>query len=241
MIKQSYTWDESKHPRNEKGKFTFKNGDNSYVKEETKLAKFFDKTTKNKEERSYRSQLIQLLGDKLPIEEKLYATVKELEEMVEKKSGKKNNISLEGNSDDRSKASNNKNKSILYHTAKLFKDKDNVIGDFARNFVDMVDSNNRESDHFFHAKAGCQAAQRDEKEAQMAKRIGDIREDLDLIKNKYKKKKDGTKMTTEEVIKDYMKDQAANYYGRAQGAKNKNGNCSVLVDKYRPNGLDKKY
>ena len=105
----------------------------------------------------------------------------------------------------------------------------------------MVDANNRDSDPFFHAKAGCQAAQRGEKEAQIAKKIGDIREDLDLIKNKYKKKKDGSKMTTEEIIKDYMKDQTANYYGRMQGAKDKNTSCKILVDKYRPNGIDKKY
>ena len=201
--------------------------------DDKKLERFFNKTVEDENKKKYRSKLIQLLGDKLPIEDKLYATVKELEEMVEKKFGKK---------DKEKETSENKNqKGILYKGAKLLKNQDNAFGDFARNYTDMVDANNRESDSFFHAKAGCQAAQRGEKEAQMAKKIGDIREDFDLIKNKYKKKKDGTKMSTEEIIRDYMKDQSANYYGRTQGVKNKNGNCSVLVDKYRPKGLDKKY
>lgn len=47
--------------------------------------------------------------------------------------------------------------------------------------------------------------------------------------------------TSEEIKSDYRADQNANHYGRAQGSQNKNSSCKVLVNKYRPNGLDKKY
>lgn len=48
-------------------------------------------------------------------------------------------------------------------------------------------------------------------------------------------------MTLQESIKDSLKDYEANDYGRAQGRSNPNTNCSQLLDKFRPNGLNKKY
>lgn len=44
-----------------------------------------------------------------------------------------------------------------------------------------------------------------------------------------------------EIIEDYRKDHHANLYGRLQGLQNPNTDCKILVDKFRPNGLNKKY
>ena len=71
--------------------------------------------------------------------------------------------------------------------------------------------------------------------------MSDLRENTDLIKNQYKKKKDGTKMKPSEIIEDYRDDHYANLYGRLQGLQNPNTDCRILVDKYRPKGLNKKY
>ncbi|MBQ8847422.1 MAG: hypothetical protein IJ003_00590 [Candidatus Gastranaerophilales bacterium] len=48
-------------------------------------------------------------------------------------------------------------------------------------------------------------------------------------------------MTPSEIMEDYRKDHCANMYGRLQGLKNKEDDCRILVDKYRPKGLSSKY
>lgn len=48
-------------------------------------------------------------------------------------------------------------------------------------------------------------------------------------------------MSKEERIEDYISDKFANLYGRKQGLLNPKVDCKILVNKYRPNGLNKKY
>ena len=131
-----------------------------------------------------------------------------------------------------------------YSIEKLYTNLKQSIGaitDFGKNYFDIRNANTKESDKYFHAKANCQAAQRGKTGMDVARNLSDKREDFDLIKNKYKPKKDGTKMTKDEIIKDYNNDQKANVYGRTQGLKNPDIDCKILVDKYRPKGLDKRY
>lgn len=101
---------------------------------------------------------------------------------------------------------------------------------------DMKKADTKFSDKYFHAKANCQAAQQGKAGAATAKKISDTREKIDIPKNKYIKK-----YSTEEIITDYRDDQCANYYGRIQGAAHPDIDCKILVDKYRPKGLNKKY
>lgn len=129
----------------------------------------------------------------------------------------------------------------LYSTVDGLKQKLGAIDDFKRNYHDLKEANTKLSDKYFHAKANCQAAQRGQVGADMARSLSNLRENTDLIKNQYKKNKDGTRMKPSEIIEDYRDDQQANLYGRLQGLQNPNADCKILVDKYRPNGLNKKY
>lgn len=129
----------------------------------------------------------------------------------------------------------------LYSTVDELRQKLGAIGDFKRNYHDIKEANTKLSDKYFHAKANCQAAQRGQAGADIARGLSDLRENTDLIKNQYKKKKDGTKMKPSEIIEDYRDDHYANLYGRLQGLQNPNTDCRILVDKYRPKGLNKKY
>ena len=129
----------------------------------------------------------------------------------------------------------------LYSTLDELKQIKKAISSFSKNYHDMKEANTKNSDKYFHAKVNCEAAQSGERGAKTAKLLSDFRENTDLIKNKYKKKTDGKKMTNKEIIDDYYSDQYANNYGRIQGLQNKNTSCRILVNKYRPNGLGNKY
>ena len=80
------TWDESKHPRDDDGKFTFKNGiSSSSTKESAASVLYKDskiKEQKDKQEAEYKSKLLNILGDKARSTDVLYGTTKELEEKV---------------------------------------------------------------------------------------------------------------------------------------------------------------
>ncbi len=83
-------WDESKHPRDDDGKFTFSTGDGSSSKtvlkgyvEKTDTENnsndwHFDKTTKKENETKYRNKLLDVLGDKAKREDVLYSSIPEL-------------------------------------------------------------------------------------------------------------------------------------------------------------------
>ena len=100
----------------------------------------------------------------------------------------------------------------------------------------MKQANTIGADKYFHSKANCEAAQHGVEGAIVADVISNAREFLDFPKNKYIKK-----MSNKEILKDFAQDQYANHYGRLQGLKNPNDDCRIMVDKFRPNGLDKKY
>ena len=146
-----------------------------------------------------------ILGDSLEREEILYSSIDELE----------NKIIKQGN---RNKSQLNSIKQS-YGAAKSFK----------QNYDDIKEANTKNADKYFHAKANCQAAQYGEKGADIAQKLSDIREDTDLLKNKYKTKKDGTKMSKEERIDDYISDKFANLYGRKKGFQNPNIDCKILI------------
>ncbi len=82
------TWDESKHPRDDDGKFTFKNGESSSsTKEQPADILYRDskvKAEKDKQEAEYKSKLLDILGNKAKPTDVLYGTTKELEEKVKK-------------------------------------------------------------------------------------------------------------------------------------------------------------
>lgn len=227
------TWDESKHPRDEKGQFTYSDGsdsesntenDTSVLKgriEKTEKSKspadilYGDAYEKEKQEKEYRSKLLNVLGNLATPAMILYATTKELENTIKENGlGKKIN-----------------------EVKQVY----GAIDSFKQNYHDIKEANTKNADKYFHAKANCEAAQYGLVGAKTAEKLSDFRENTDLVKNKFKKKKDGTKMTTDEIIKDYRDDQQANIYGRYKGLQNKDVNCKILVNKYRPNGLDKKY
>ena len=80
------TWDEDKHPRDEKGQFTFKNGESSSsTKEQPADILYRDskiKAKKDRQEAEYKSKLLDILGNKAKPTGVLYGTTKELEEKV---------------------------------------------------------------------------------------------------------------------------------------------------------------
>lgn len=79
-------WNEQDHPRDNNGKFTFKNGGNTEtIARSTVDILYHDskvKAEKDKHETEYKSKLLDILGDKATHTDVLYGTVKELEEKV---------------------------------------------------------------------------------------------------------------------------------------------------------------
>ena len=100
----------------------------------------------------------------------------------------------------------------------------------------MKDANTIGADKYFHAKANSDAAKRGFLGEFTALTISSIREITDTFKNTLFKG-----MTLKESLKDSKEDLEANKFGRLQDRKNPTTDSKVLVDKYRPNGLPKKY
>ena len=113
---------------------------------------------------------------------------------------------------------------------------DNAIGDFARNYNDMIEADWKYSDKYFHAKANCQAAQRGLLGEVIANAISLLREIEEGTRKVVSK---GNTLT--EQIKDAKQDMKANKYGRKQGKTYPDDRCEVLIDIFRPNGLPDKY
>lgn len=174
-----------------------------------------DLDSKEKDEKEYRKNLLDILGDMATPANILYATTKELEDkIINSGLGEKLNEIKQ-----------------IYGAVESFK----------HNYQDLREANTKNADKYFHAKANCEAAQYGKTGAGVGKILSDIRENTDLIKNKYKKKKNGARMTNEEILADYIEDQDANTYGRLKGLQNPQGECKILINKYRPNGLNDKY
>lgn len=113
---------------------------------------------------------------------------------------------------------------------------DNALGDFARNYNDMIEANTKNADKYFHAKANCEASQRGFTGEVTAQALSAFRE---LEEGTRKVIFEGVDLVKQ--IEDARKDMEANRYGRKQGCQNPDGDCGGLVDKYRPRGLDEKY
>jgi len=94
-------FDESKHPRDDEGKFTFKEGGResnealkgriskesiSNLSKETKRC-FFDNSARKKEEENYANQLLNILGNNASQTDILYKNIKKLEGKIEKLGG----------------------------------------------------------------------------------------------------------------------------------------------------------
>ena len=79
-------WNEQDHPRDDDGKFTFKNGGSSAnTKERPADILYRDskiKAEKDRQEAEYKSKLLNILGDKAKPTDVLYGTTKELEQKV---------------------------------------------------------------------------------------------------------------------------------------------------------------
>lgn len=79
-------WREEEHPRDEEGKFTFKNGGNVSVNKETPAEILYGKTTKKvAAEASERAELIKELAGFLSASQTLYAEISELKEIKKMK------------------------------------------------------------------------------------------------------------------------------------------------------------
>ena len=110
----------------------------------------------------------------------------------------------------------------------------NTIGIFKKNYDEMKEANTIGADRYFHSLANCEAAQNGG--ILGAKIISGVRETLDTPKNVLFKK-----MTLQESLEDSELDIEANDFGRQMGTKYPNLSCRVLVNKYKPQGLDEKY
>ena len=77
-------WDESKHPRDNEGKFTFKNGGRG---ENIKDVLYGDERVKRKKEKEIlkrKNELLNILDDKAKAKDVLYGTIEKLEEKIKK-------------------------------------------------------------------------------------------------------------------------------------------------------------
>ena len=79
-------WNEQDHPRDEDGKFTFKNRENGSNTKESPADVLYHhskiKAEKDKQESEYKSKLLNILSNKAKPTDVLYGTTKELEEKV---------------------------------------------------------------------------------------------------------------------------------------------------------------
>ncbi|MBQ3641983.1 hypothetical protein II906_08690 [bacterium] len=141
-------WDESKHPRDEEGKFTFKgqgtispnDGNEPFVLkggvEYTDIPDdFYSKTDKIKNENKYRNYLLDVLGDLASRADVLYATISELEDKI-KENGLINAVIQKG-----SEFLIGKNYDNTIHTIANI-----IVGDDTSGMLDLahgIDMNNR--------------------------------------------------------------------------------------------------
>lgn len=113
---------------------------------------------------------------------------------------------------------------------------DNVLGDFAKNYNDMVEANTINADKYFHAKANCQAAQRGLTSEYVSQAQSILRE---LEEGTRKVIFEGEDLTIQ--YNDALEDIKANNEGRELGKNNPTAPCKDLLKHKRPNGLDDKY
>ncbi len=111
---------------------------------------------------------------------------------------------------------------------------DNALGDFASNYQDMKEANTIGADKYFHFKANCEAAQRDQEK--IAEALSLARELIEGANNVIFKGYDLI-----EQIEDAKEDMEANKAGRECGQDNPDGDCGDMYPGERPKGLPDKY
>ncbi len=234
----------------DEGKFTYKNGGSSNSNPLLLGGVQYNEKKENREDilyndnsfkdnlSNYRNKLLDFLGDNLEREEILYSNISELENKI---------IQVTVNKIDDLKEKLNNIIRKLSHPGMIYSNQsqkvlneaqkwNNALGDFARNYEDMIDANTIGGDKYLHAKANCQAAQRG--------RNGEI---ISYVLSTYRELEEGTRKVVFrgenlfEQLQDAREDIQANNEGRNLGKLNPNINCKYLLNDRRPNGLDDKY
>jgi RHS repeat-associated protein len=119
---------------------------------------------------------------------------------------------------------------------------DNAIGDFRRNYDDMIDANTIGADKYFHCKANCEASSRGFLGRGTANVIGAGREATDLMRPS--KWYDAYRNTGSVggaagyMIQDMSGDLNANAVGRGVQSGQK---CQAVCGQFRPKGLNSNY
>lgn len=106
--------------------------------------------------------------------------------------------------------------------------------EFWGNYKDMKNASVKYSDKYFHSKANCESAQKGDIKGAMM--LSFLKEIYDIPK---KIIFEGQTYTN--TINDSFADIRADLDGLYLGMSNPTVNCKILVDKYRPKGLDEKY
>ena len=120
---------------------------------------------------------------------------------------------------------------LMGYTAK----KNDIASIFYKNYNDMKEANTKKADKYFHAKANCEAGQRNALGTALSISIG--REIVDgIYNNPYVKK-----LPLKTNLLDCKDDLYVDLYGLYQGYTHPYDNCTDLVKKYRPNGLNERY
>jgi len=246
--KNMTVWNEADHPRDDDGKFTYKNGgasnttlyggiENNNIGQGRQNISSKD-TSSKKNLSNYRNKLLNVLGNSAEREDILYSSIPELEHKIIRNTVNRIN-------DLRNQLNNTVNK--LNNPISIYNNQcqkvlnnaqewDNALGDFARNYNDMVEANTINADKYFHAKANCQAAQR-----------GFGGETISQVLSTLRELEEGTRKVIfggenlHKQIQDAGEDMKANKEGRMLGKQYPNINCKYLLDNKRPNGLDSKY
>ncbi len=239
-------FNEQDHPRDEDGKFTFKNGganESKNVLENAAQVLYGKATKEEKQEKEYRNTLLNVLDKLATPTNILYGKTKDLEKTI-KKNGLtnklKNHIAKYRNSDYRKSQINSKNgdfgfsesKNNLIYYAALSKDYENELGDF-------LHKNTSDPDHYGndlrHQYVSAIFARNLGEE--VARNFGDLNEkysfqsepgdeDIDQINNEIGRyyAKNYPTMPRQELLKLMLEEYAKNRQIRIKKMKEKNKN-----------------
>lgn len=119
------------------------------------------------------------------------------------------------------KAAENFGESIL----ELLEEQDNFLGDLADNFLQSRNEIFENSDKFYHSKAYCEVAQREDEIANIiAEGLGNFRESAQAVMSLFDKEKDFS-----EIIKELKEDKSANDIGKILGKEFPKENCEDIL------------
>lgn len=102
---------------------------------------------------------------------------------------------------------------------------DNVLGDLASNFVESRENIFENSDKFYHMKANCKVAQREDViSSKIAEGAGNFRESLQLMSALISEEE-----SFEQALKDFQADTRANMIGREIGKNYPYDDCGEVI------------